>query len=135
MIAALILVMSVAAIAQFAVAQWRSMWVTVAAQPLSNSVLAATGIAGNAIGAHDFELLVQTSEQLCPSAGERNVWLREVRIYYRMIRALDSMCAKQLTGLSSWAQREMKTCSRYAVAVLDQRLNSNVAYASEVRSF
>jgi len=135
MIAALILVMSVAAIAQFAVAQWRSMWITFATQPLSSSLQAATGIAGDAIGAKDFELLVQTSEQLCPSPEERNIWLREVRIYYRMIRTLDNVCAKKITGLSEWAQREMKTCSRYAAAVLDQRLNSNLTYASEVRGF
>ena len=135
MIAALILMMSVAAIAQFALAQWRSMWVTVAAQPLSSSLQAATGIAAHAVGAYDFDLLIQTSEQLCPTPQERNLWLREVRTYYRMIRALDSACGKELTGLSCWARREMKTCSRYAAAVLDQRLNSNLAFASEVRGF
>lgn len=135
MIAALILVMSFAALAQFAIAQWRSMWMTVAAQPLSNCLQAATGISGDAIGANDFELLAQTSEQLCPSPKERNSWLREVRIYYRAINALDKFLAKQLTGPSHWAQSELKACSRYAAAVLDQRLNSNLAYASEIRSF
>ena|ERR1700674_1024025 len=135
MIAALILVMSFAALAQFAIAQWRSMWMTVAAEPLSSCLQAATGIAGDAIGANDFELLVQTSEQLCPSPKERNSWLREIRIYYRVIRALDGMCAKHSAGISGWAQSELKACSRYAAAVLDQRLNSNLAYASEVRSF
>jgi hypothetical protein len=135
MIAALILVMSVVALAQFAIAQWRSMWMTVAAQPLSDYVQAATGISDSAISGNDFQLLVRTSEQLSPSTQERNLWLREVGIYYRLIRALDKICAKQISGLSGWAKSEMVACSRYAAAVLDQRLNSSFACASEVRSF
>jgi hypothetical protein len=77
---------------------------------------------------------VRTSEQLFPSAQERNLWLREVGIYYRLIRALDKICAKQISGLSDWAKSELVACSRYAAAVLDQRLNSSFACASEVRS-
>jgi hypothetical protein len=134
MIAALILVMSVVALAQFAIAQWRSMWMTVAAQPLSDYVQAATGISDGTISGNDFQLLVRTSEQLFPSEQERNLWLREVGIYYRLIRALDKICAKQISGLSGWAKSELVACSRYAAAVLDQRLNSSFACASEVRS-
>jgi hypothetical protein len=134
MIAALILVISVVALAQFAIAQWRSMWMTVAAQPLSDYVQAATGISDGTISGNDFQLLVRTSEQLFPSEQERNLWLREVGIYYRLIRALDKICAKQISGLSGWAKSELVACSRYAAAVLDQRLNSSFACASEVRS-
>ena len=135
MIAALILVMSVVALFQFAIAQWRSMWMSVAAQPLSEYVQAATGISDAAISVNDFDLFVRTSEQLSPSTQEGNLWLREVGIYYRVIRALDTICAKQISGLSAWAKDELTACSRYAAAVLDQRLNSSFACASEVRSF
>ena len=135
MIAALILVMSVVALAQFAIAQWRSMWMTVAAHPISTHVQAATGVSDAAISANDFELFVRTSEQLSPSTQEGNLWLREVGIYYRVIRAIDAICAKQIFGISAWAKEELTACSRYAAAVLDQRLNSSFACASEVRSF
>jgi len=135
MIAALIFVLSVVALAQFAVAQWRSMWMTVATQPLSDYVQAATGIADAAISANDFDLLVRTSEQLSPASQERNLWLREVRIYYRAIRALDAICTKRFAGVSRWAKSELVSCSRYAAAVLDHRLNSSFACASEVRGF
>ena len=135
MIAALILVLSAVALAQFAVAQWRSMWMTLAAQPLSGNLQAATGIADSAIGPNDFDLLVRTSEQLCASPQERNLWLREVGIYYRGIRTLDAICGSRVAGLSNWAKGELMACSRYAAAVLDQRLNSNFAFASEVRGF
>jgi hypothetical protein len=135
MIAAFILVMSVVALAQFAIAQWRSMWMTVAAQPISTHVQAATGISDAAISGKDFDLFVRTSEQLAASTQEGNQWLREVGIYYRVIRALDAICAKQISGVSAWAKDELVACSRYAAAVLDQRLNASFAYASEVRSF
>jgi hypothetical protein len=135
MIAALILVMSVVALAQFAIAQWRSMWMTVSAQPLTEYVPAATGISAEAINANDFDLLVRTSEQLSPAAQERNLWLREVGIYYRAIKAVDGICAKHITVFSNWAQSELAACSRYAAAVLDQRLNSSFACAAEIRSF
>jgi len=135
MIAALILVMSVGALAQFAIAQWRSMWLTVAAQPLSEYVQAATGISDAAISENDFDLLVRTSEQLSPSTQEGSLWLREVGIYYRVIRALDAICAKQMSSFSGWAKSELVACSRYAAAVLDQRLNASFACALEVRSF
>jgi hypothetical protein len=132
MVAAFILVMSVAALAQFAILQWRSMWITVAAQPLSNSFQGATGIAGTAVGADDFDYLVKTSEQLCPGPQQSNLWLNEVRIYYRALRTVQKFCAPSLAG---WAKRELTACSRYAAAILDQRLNASLEFAAEARSF
>jgi hypothetical protein len=134
MIAALILVLSVAALVQFGVLQWRSMWIAVSEQPLSPSLQGATGIAADAIGADDFEFLARTSEQLCPSIQERNVWLREVRVYYHVVKALQRGAAERIPALANWAKSELVSCSRYAGAVLDQRLNANLAYASAARN-
>jgi len=127
MIAACILVLSVVLLIQFAVSQWRSMWITVAAQPLSSTLQTATGIPSEAIGAQHFDLLARATEELSHSPRMGNSWLREVRWYYRMMRGLDGICAKSFPALSSWAKGELITCSRYAAAVLDQRLNANVA--------
>lgn len=134
MIAALILVMSVVSLVRFAVSQWRSMWMTVAAQPLSGSLQNATGIANEAICANDFDFLAHATEELSASPEEGNSWLREVRLYYRMIRGLDGLCAKSIPAMSSWAKSELLACSRYAAAVLDQRLNASLAYAADQRS-
>jgi hypothetical protein len=135
MIAALILVLSVAALVQFGILQWRSMWIAVSEQPLSASLQNATGIAANAIGADDFELLARTSEQLCPSVRQRNVWLREVRVYYRMMRFVQNLASTRVPVLAGWAKSELVACSRYAGAVLDQRLNANLAYATAARNW
>lgn len=131
MTAALILVFSVVLLVQFAVAQWRSMWTTVAAQPLSDTLQTVIGMPGEAIGAQHFDLLARASEDLFTSPRTGNSWLREVRWYYRVIRGLEGLCAKSLPALSSWASGELLTCARYAAAVLDQRLNANLAYASD----
>jgi hypothetical protein len=131
MIAVFILALSMLALAEFAISQWRSMWILVSAQPLSSSLQAATGISAESITADHFSLLAQTTEQLCPSREEGNLWLREVGVYYRIVRFLD----KHVPSLSSWSKDELLACSRYAAVVLDQRLNANLAYASEVRGF
>src|ERR1700719_5288678 len=62
MFALLILAVSVTALVQFAVCQWRSMWISVAAQPLSDCLKGAVGLAPNHIQSHPFELLARTSE-------------------------------------------------------------------------
>lgn len=135
MIAAFILVLSVAALVQFGILQWRSMWIAVSEQPLSASLQTATGIAADAIGADDFEAFARTSEQLCPSMRERNVWLKEVRVYYRMVRTVQNLASTRVPVLAVWAKSELVACSRYAGAVLDQRLNANLAYATAARNF
>jgi len=135
MIAALILVFSAVALLQFGILQWRSMWIVVSEQPLSANIQTATGIAANAIGPEHFELLARTSEQMCSSAKERNVWLREVRVYYHVLRTVRDLASERLPGLADWAKTELIACSRYAGVVLDQRLNANLAYASAARNW
>lgn len=115
---------------QFAVAQWRSMWTTVAAQPLSTALETAIGIASEAISAQHFDMLARASEELSPTPQSPNSWLREVRWYFRVTCGLQRLCANSLPSLASWAGGEMVTCSRYAAAVLDQRLNANLAYVT-----
>jgi hypothetical protein len=130
MLAACILGMSVVLLIQFAVAQWRSMWTTVAAQPLSPALEAATGISSAAIGPQHFDVLARASEEIASGSQPPNSWLREVRLYYCAVRNLQSYCATALPSLSRWAASELATCSRYAAAVLDQRLNTNLAYVA-----
>jgi hypothetical protein len=64
MIAAFIVVLSLAALLQFAISQWRAMWITIAEQPLSEYFTTATGIAGDEIQAEHFDLLTRISEHL-----------------------------------------------------------------------
>jgi hypothetical protein len=132
MIAAFILVFSVAALVQFGISQWRAMWLTVAARPLSDCLQAATGLNGSALRAEDFYLITKTSHYVSPAPRERNVWLREVGIYYRMVSAVQKLVGNHVPAVGQWAQSELLSCARYAAAVLDQRLNANLAYAASM---
>ncbi|HKW89349.1 MAG TPA: hypothetical protein VJN21_11400 [Candidatus Acidoferrales bacterium] len=129
MAAAFILVMSVVALVQFAISQWRSMWIVVAEQPLSNRFETATGIAANSIVPEDFNILARAWEQLPAAPHERNPWLREVRIYYKTLCALSKSCERRFPSLAGRARRETVVCAKYMAAVLDQRLNAHLAYA------
>ena len=106
--------------------------VTIAEQPLSEYFTTATGIAGDEIRADHFDLLTRISEQVGASGKQSNLWLKEVRIYYRTIRALNQFCEKQFPALAAWANHELVACSLFAAATLDQRLSSQLASASEV---
>ena len=130
MVAALILVFSVAALVRFGVAQWRSVWQTIAFQPLSGTLQATTGIAADAIGPEHFELFAKLCTESDHVPGERNVWLKEVHIYYRVLRAIRNLSAKMPPAVRNWAESELVVCSRYAGAILDRRLNTNFAYAT-----
>jgi hypothetical protein len=131
MVAICILVLSVAALIEFAVSQWRSVWINVAAQPLSDRWHSATGVSADAITANDFSLLLRSNVELSPSVPLGNRWLKEVNIYYHIVRAIEGVAARSLPGLASWAKNELVSCSRFAASVLDRRLNENLIFSAE----
>ena len=132
MIAALILVFSTAALVRFGICQWRVMWLTVAARPLSECLQAATGLDGKALRPEDFYLITKTSHYVSPAPHERNVWLREVGVYFKVVSSIEKLAGKHVPGITNWAQSELLSCAKYAAAVLDQRLNANLAYAADL---
>jgi hypothetical protein len=130
MIAAFILVFSTVALVRFGICQWRAMWLTVAARPLSDYLQAATGVDAKRLRAEDFHLIAKTSHYVSPAPQERKVWLREVGIYYRLVSAMERLAGRHIPALATWAQSELLSCAKYAAAVLDQRLNANLAYVA-----
>jgi hypothetical protein len=134
MMAAFICVLSLGALVQFAISQWRSIWITMAAQPLSNSLEAATGIANQEICAEHFDMLVNASEQLGRSVHEGNLWLKEVKLYHGVLQACLNMSGKALPSVANWANQELKECAKFAAAVLDRRLNNSLAYGSAAQN-
>ena len=132
MIAAFILVFSTVALVRFGICQWRAMWLTVAARPLSECLQAATGLDGKTLRPEDFYLITKTSHYVSPAPHERNVWLREVGLYFRVVSAIKQLAGNHIPGIAQWSQSELVACAKYAAAVLDQRLNANLAYAAEL---
>ena len=133
MLAALILVISVAALAQFAVWYLRAMIATVASQPLSDRFSTFFSSGGGTPGSNDFNLSC-AFYRLCPEvelnapdpSTQSGARLSAVRVYYKLLVVLRGFSRVVMPALSAWAGREMETCSRYAAVLLDQRLERNV---------
>lgn len=126
MISLFILVFASFALGRFAVSQWRTIWITAANQPLSDSLRVTAGIDDATIGAKDFSSLLDLCDNLSPGLKKKTPWLREVSVYYRAIARLEQLSRIKLPSLSTWASREMKICSRYVAVVLDQNLAMNL---------
>lgn len=127
MMSYLILIASAIGLTQFGVNYWRSLIAGTAAQPLSERVFAAAGLSGSTPGAEDFAKLASVL-RLAP-AMDRPVKLRGVQVYFSAMSAL-----RHLPALSTWAQSEMSTCSRFLAVILDQRLSQNLTCAADARS-
>jgi len=136
LIAPFILVISVAALIQFAAFTWRAGLLRVASEPLPNQ--ADLGYAPcNVLQSQSFED-VSAYQQLCPEIGaEAGQSLRCVRLYYRFLQFVSTLSSSILEARvpASWTQREMALCTHYAAVVLSQRMERNYALATEVRSF
>ena len=91
MTAVLILAFSVLALAQFAISQWRMIWLTTANQPLSDSLRAATGIEAETIGPNDFGKLLGLCDEMSPRLKNGTPWLREVKGYYSVVAKLEKI--------------------------------------------
>ncbi|HLZ52244.1 MAG TPA: hypothetical protein VKP61_15965 [Candidatus Acidoferrum sp.] len=133
MAAALILVFSLLALANFAISQWRLIWLTTANQPLSDTLRAATGVEAENIGSHDFGKLLSLCDELSPRLIKRTPWLREVKGYYRIVSKLENISRSIQPAVASWAASEMKTCSRYVAVLLDQSLSLDLDRRAAVR--
>jgi hypothetical protein len=121
MIPIFILSFSLFALVRFAISQWRLILVSAANYQLSGSLQQSTGIDGTTVGPQDFGKLRGFCEQLSPESKKTSSWLKEVSLYYRIVALVE-----KLPSLSSWANREMQLCSRYAAVVLDQNLAMNL---------
>ena len=134
MTAALILAFSVLALVQFAISQWRMIWLTTANQPLSDSLRAATGIDAETIGPNDFGRLLGLCDEMSPRLKKATPWLREVKGYYGVVAKLERSLRSIQPAISAWAASEMRVCSRYVAVVLDQNLALDLDQRAAVRS-
>ena len=132
MTAVLILTFSVLALLQFAISQWRMIWLMTGNQPLSDSLHQATGIDAETIGPNDFGKLLGLCE-LSPRLQKDTPWLHEVKGYYRMVERL-AVISRSIPAISAWASGKMKTCSRYVAVLLDQNLSLHLDPRAAVRS-
>ncbi len=133
MIATIIFAIAGAALGQFMLYYWRSVVAGVAAQPVSDRVRKAAGLAGASVGPADFQAVIGL-HGLTPGLKDDGGDLRAVRAYYRVVVMLGRLAGFRLPAVAAWSEREMTTCSRYVAVLVDRRLERNLVCAAEMRS-
>jgi hypothetical protein len=119
MISVFILGFAALALVQFVVAQWRATWLSAAAQPLSDTWHAETGLEAESIGASDFNTLLDMCREHAVGLKKVSPWLPEVARYYSLLASLKKASHKVLPSVSAWFSSEMTACSRYVAVALD----------------
>lgn len=121
MMAALILVFSVAALLQFFVSYCRSLLAASAKESLSIQARDVTGITGMSAPSGEFPRFVQLLD-LCPERPNDRGPVRAVRTYYRLLGALRASFAWVAPGLAMWTENERGQCAYFAAVALDRRI-------------
>jgi len=128
MIAVLILIVSVAAFAQFWIYYWRATISGVAAQAISETIRVAAGITSETISGNDFRNILILKD-LSPSLGGPNGSMLAIRTYFKVVEKMGRM----VPAMARWADNEMATCSRYVAVRMDQHLQRNILCAAQAR--
>jgi hypothetical protein len=135
LVAAFMLVISVAAMVQFAVFTWRAGLLRVAAEPLPGE---ASDASSNLLNQNDFQD-ASTIQEICPALSASSVAnLKPVRLYHNFlsaVNAIGSFVVPTSSDWLGWTEREMALCTRYSNVVLSRRLQQNQRAAAMMRSF
>ena len=129
MFSAMLFTISIVALSQFALYYWRAVLAGVAAQPVSERVLAAARVEDGRLTSNHFDTLAglhDLTPDLQPSAGGLGL----VRFYYRAVE----LFGKYVPGLAEWSERERMICARYAAVQVGRRLQANQELAASLRS-
>jgi hypothetical protein len=133
MFAAMLFLISTAALTQFAIYYWRAVMAGAAAQPVSARVLDSVHAPdGRLAGAH-FPALAELLN-LTPDLHTTHRGLGLVRAYYATLHAADALFGKHFPGVSAWSAHEQVICARYAAVQIDRRLQANLALSASLRS-
>ena len=128
LVAILILVVSLAALIQFAAFTWRAAFLGVATAELPADQ-------AKYIILSDFAE-ASAYEKLCPElTARRGGKLTSVSAYHSVLRLARSIGDAILPPAAGWAHREMALCTRYATVTLARRLERNQGVAAELSAF
>ena len=121
MMAAIILVCSVAFFLQFFVWYCRSIIAISAKQTLSPEVQEVTGIQRTASG-EDFYRVMQLLH-LCPERREDRNAIQAVGVYFRLLSILHATLARMFPRWLLWTQAERGHCTYFAAVALERRIS------------
>ncbi len=130
MIAALIFVISMAALLQFFVSYCRSLIAAYRKVELSEQAREVIGIQDQVVDGDDFRRLLQLV-RLCPEPGDDGIEIRAVRTYYGLLNLLRAALRPLTPAVVAWAEQERRSCTYFAAVALDRRIAHNRDLMSE----
>jgi hypothetical protein len=133
MLSAMLFTISVVALSQFALYYWRAVLAGVAAQPVSERVLAAAHVENGRLAPKHFQTLAELHD-LTPDLQPNSGGLGLVRLYYHVVEGLGVLLGKALPAVAAWSERERVVCARYAAVQVGRRLQANLDLAASLRS-
>jgi hypothetical protein len=133
MFSVLILAISIVALTQFGAFYWRAVVVGIAANPVSEQVLAVANLDAGTLRGEDYRSLAQL-HQLTPDICAKSSGLGLVPLYFKLIHTVGKLASGRITALADWAESERVLCARYAAVQIDRRLQANLALAASMRS-
>jgi hypothetical protein len=133
MFSAMLFSISIVALTQFALYYWRAVLAGVAAQPVSDRVLAAAQVEDGRLTSRDFETLAGLHE-LTPELTPNRPGLGLVRLYYRIVAGLGTLAGARIPSVAAWSERERVICTRYAAVQVDRCLQANLDLVASLRS-
>jgi hypothetical protein len=137
LIAAFILVISIAALMQFAVFAWRASLLRTVSERFVDEADATLQPHPNLLTSSSFQEVVAVYDELCPEleAGSTPN-LGAVSFYYALLGFVNRVGGLFLPAEGfRWTHREMALCAQYATVRLSQRLERNISVVSQARSF
>jgi hypothetical protein len=133
MFSAMLLTISMVALVQFAMYYIRSVVAGVAAQPISEQIIAAVSLNGSQLSGRDFGVVAKLHE-LTPNLQKKSSGIGLARAYFEVVHAVGQLAAGRIASVANWAEGERVLCVRYAAVQVDRRLQSNLALAASIRS-
>ena len=137
LMASFILVISTAALMQFAAFAWRASLLRAVSEQYVNEVDASLQSYPNLLSFSSFQEVMAVYRDLCPELQTGSAAnLRPVNIYYAAMSFLSRLGASFMPAEGcSWAHREMALCTQYATVRLSQRLERNMTVVNQARSY
>jgi hypothetical protein len=121
MIAALIVVISLAAFLQFFISYCRSLLAAYGKVELSEQVREITGLEKQPVNGEEFQRVLQLV-RLCPERGDDGLEIRVVTAYYSLLDLLRAVIGWFSPSITGWANQERQSCSYFAAVALDRRI-------------
>jgi hypothetical protein len=137
LIAAFILVISIAALMQFTMFAWRASLLRAVSEQYVNEADASLQPYPNRLRSTSFAEVKAVYRDLCPELETSPTTnLRAVSLYYAVMNLVGRVGSSILPAEGfSWTQREMALCTQYATVRLSQRLERNISIANQARSY